>query len=55
MLQVMQRKSGEAVLAVSAEGARLPFRRMSADAVVLARLLYLVEDWQGLLREQRKF
>ena len=55
MLQVMQRKSGEeVVLAVSAEGTRLPFRRKSADAIVLARLLYLVEDWQGLLREGKE-
>jgi SAM-dependent methyltransferase len=53
MLQTMRRKSGD-VLAVAAEGTRLPFRRKSADAVVLARLLYLVADWQGLLREVKE-
>ncbi len=49
MLQTILRKPGE-VLAVAAEGAHLPFRRNSADAVVLARILYLVADWQSLLR-----
>jgi SAM-dependent methyltransferase len=50
MLQTMQRKSGQA-LSVAAEGTRLPIRRNSADAIVVARLLYLVTDWQALLRE----
>jgi SAM-dependent methyltransferase len=50
MLQTMQRKSAKA-LSVAAEGTRLPVRRNSADAVVVARLLYLVPDWQALLRE----
>ena len=54
MLQAMQRKAGESLVpAVAAEGTRLPFRKNSADAVVLARLLYLVEDWQDLLREAK--
>ena len=34
-----------------AEGAHLPFRAASFDAVVIARLLYLVPEWQELLRE----
>jgi SAM-dependent methyltransferase len=50
MLQTMQRKSGE-VLPVAAEGTRLPIRSNSADAAVVARLLYLVPDWRVLLRE----
>ena len=55
MLQALRRKSGEAlVLSVGAEGTCLPFRSNSADAIVLARLLYLVEDWQGLLREAKR-
>lgn len=55
MLQAMQEKSGEArVMAVAAEGSSLPFRRNAADAVVLARLLYLVRDWRGLLREAKE-
>jgi ubiquinone/menaquinone biosynthesis C-methylase UbiE len=55
MLQTMRRKSGEALVpAVAAEGTRLPFRRNSVDAVVLAGLLYLVADWRGLLREAKE-
>jgi SAM-dependent methyltransferase len=50
MLQTMQRKSSK-TLPVAAEGTRLPIRRNSADATVVARLLYLVPDWQELLRE----
>jgi SAM-dependent methyltransferase len=50
MLQSMQRKSGE-VRAVAADGTRLPIRRNSVDAAFVARLLYLVPDWQALLRE----
>jgi SAM-dependent methyltransferase len=55
MLQTMQQKSGEPrVVAVAAEGSHLPFRTSSAEAVVLARILYLVRDWQGLLREAKE-
>jgi SAM-dependent methyltransferase len=55
MLQAMQRKSGEVrVPAVAAEGAHLPFRSNTCDAVVVARVLYLVADWRGLLREARE-
>jgi SAM-dependent methyltransferase len=53
MLQTIQRKSEVLVAAVTADGTCLPFRRDSADAIVLARLLYLVADWQGLLREAK--
>ena len=38
---------------MAAEGTCLPFRRNSADAVVVAQLLYLVPDWQVLLREAK--
>jgi SAM-dependent methyltransferase len=55
MLQTMLRKSNDALmLSVAAEGTCLPFRRNSTEAVVLARLLYLVEDWQALLREAQE-
>jgi SAM-dependent methyltransferase len=55
MLQTMQQKSGAArVVAVAAEGSCLPFRRNSADAVILARLLYVVPDWRDLLREAKE-
>jgi SAM-dependent methyltransferase len=37
-----------------ADGARLPFVSASFDAVVIARLLYLVPEWQDLLREVRR-
>lgn len=50
MLGVLRGK-GHGVLAVAGEGGRLPLRAASADAVVVARLLYLVPDWRGLLRE----
>jgi len=50
MLQTMQRKSG-VPFAVAAEGTHLPFPRTSADAVVVARLLYLVSKWRELLHE----
>jgi ubiquinone/menaquinone biosynthesis C-methylase UbiE len=54
MLQTMRGKSADArLMAVGAEATRLPLRRRCADAVVLARLLYLVSDWQGLLREAK--
>jgi SAM-dependent methyltransferase len=55
MLQMLRQKSGEArVVAVAAEGSRLPFRSSGADALVLARILYLVPDWRGLLREAKE-
>jgi SAM-dependent methyltransferase len=54
MLQTMRQKCAEPLLLpVVAEGTSLPFQRSCADAVVLARLLYLVPDWQGLLREAK--
>jgi SAM-dependent methyltransferase len=54
MLQAMRQKSGPGMVpCVAAEGARLPFRRSSLDAVVLARLLYLVPDWKNLLSETK--
>jgi SAM-dependent methyltransferase len=36
---------------VAGEGARLPFGRSYFDAVILARILYLMEDWTAVLRE----
>jgi len=35
-------------------GAQLPFASATFDAVVIARLLYLVPDWQALLVEVRR-
>jgi ubiquinone/menaquinone biosynthesis C-methylase UbiE len=43
---------GTRILDVGAgDGARLPIRTAGFDAVVLSRLLYLVPDWRGLLRD----
>jgi len=39
---------------VIADGARLPFTSDRFDAVVIARLLYLVPGWKELLRETRR-
>jgi len=50
MLRTMRQKPGGG----AAEGTRLPFRRGSADVVILARLLYLVAGWQELLRETKE-
>lgn len=52
MLGELQRKAaGQPVRVVAAEGARLPFPRSFFDAVVLARVLYVMADWQAVLRE----
>jgi SAM-dependent methyltransferase len=39
------------VQVVAGEGARLPFAGGSFDGVILARILYLMSDWQVVLRE----
>jgi SAM-dependent methyltransferase len=45
-------ESGEArVAAVVGDGTQLPFAARSFDAAVIARLLYLVPNWRGLLLE----
>jgi ubiquinone/menaquinone biosynthesis C-methylase UbiE len=52
MLSELRRKAvGQAVLVVAGEGARLPFPRGFFDAVVVARVLYVMSDWQAVLRE----
>ncbi|MBY0495698.1 MAG: methyltransferase domain-containing protein [Cyanobacteria bacterium] len=52
MLGELQRKvAGQPVRVVAGEGARLPFPRSFFDAVVLARVLYVMADWQAVLRE----
>jgi SAM-dependent methyltransferase len=52
MLCELQRKALEhQVRVVVGEGARLPFAKGSFDAVSLARILYLISDWQLVLRE----
>ena len=51
MLQALREKAGAlSIPCIAAEGSRLPFQNRMADAVVISRLLYLVPDWQGLLR-----
>jgi SAM-dependent methyltransferase len=50
MLQALRDKAGAvAVHVAAAEGARLPFADARFDAVVLARVLYLMSDWQDIL------
>ncbi len=38
---------------VAGEGARLPFAEGRFDGVVLARILYLMSDWQAVLQQAR--
>jgi len=52
MLRALREKAGTLPIGcIAAEGSRLPLRDRVADAVVVARLLYLVPDWRALLRE----
>jgi SAM-dependent methyltransferase len=52
MLNELRGKAaGQPVQVVAGEGARLPFPRSRFDGVVLARILYLLSDWQTVLRE----
>ena len=52
MVGELQRKVvGQPVRVVAGEGEHLPFRRSVFDAVVLARVLYLMADWQAVLRD----
>lgn len=52
MLNECRRKASERrVSLVAGEGARLPFARGCFDGVILARILYLLPDWQVVLRE----
>ena len=52
MLDELAKKSPSlSIPRVIAEGARLPFTSASFDAVVIARLLYLVPEWKTLLAE----
>jgi SAM-dependent methyltransferase len=52
MLNELRVKARERpVQLVAGEGARLPFARNRFDAVILARILYLMSDWKAVLRE----
>jgi SAM-dependent methyltransferase len=51
MLHGLRRKSPESgVHVVAAEGARLPFTDGSFDGVILARILYLMSDWETVVQ-----
>lgn len=52
MLQQLANKSdGVSVSPVAAEGSRLPFANSHFDAVVFARVLYLMIDWREVVSE----
>ena len=52
MLQALRSKAaGLPVNAIAGEGAQLPFRESQFDAVVLARVLYVMPDWREVLRD----
>ena len=52
MLNELRDKAREhTVHVVSGEGAWLPFARSRFEAVILARILYLMPDWKAALRE----
>lgn len=54
MLHELRRKVDHGpVRLVGGEGARLPFVNGAFDAVVIARLLYLVADWKAMLNATR--
>ena len=55
MLMSLRGKAGAArVPVIVGEGARLPISSAVCDAVVIARLLYLVPEWRQLLDEARR-
>jgi SAM-dependent methyltransferase len=55
MLEELARKSPRlAIPRVVGDGVYLPFQSANFDAVVIARLLYLVPEWRELLREVRR-
>jgi SAM-dependent methyltransferase len=55
MLTELRAKASDGtVLAVAAEGARLPFPDGCFGAVVIARLLYLTVDWRAILGEAHR-
>jgi SAM-dependent methyltransferase len=55
MLDELARKSPSlSIPCVIGDGARLPFASARFDAVVIARLLYLVPEWKALLTEARR-
>jgi SAM-dependent methyltransferase len=52
MLNELRAKArGCPVQLLAGEGARLPFARGRFDAVIAARILYLMPDWKAVLRE----
>jgi SAM-dependent methyltransferase len=52
MIQALRSKVGNMPLRViAADGASLPVSSAVVDVVVLSRVLYLVQDWPGVLRE----
>jgi SAM-dependent methyltransferase len=54
MLGALRSKAPEQrIQLIAGEGARLPFTEGGFDGVVLARILYLMSDWQAVLQQAR--
>jgi len=52
MLKELRFKNSDGtVRTVAGDAGQLPFARKTFDAVIIARLLYLVSDWQSVLHE----
>jgi SAM-dependent methyltransferase len=55
MIEQLQAKGNEVTLSpVIGEGSRLPFAARTFDCCVIARLLYLAEDWREIIREAHR-
>jgi ubiquinone/menaquinone biosynthesis C-methylase UbiE len=55
MLQVLREKAGALpVTVLRGEGAKLPLGSAHFDAVLIARLLYVMPDWRDVLAEVRR-
>ncbi len=55
MLQVLREKAGALpVTVLRGEGAKLPFDAAHFDAILIARLLYVMPDWRDVLAEIRR-
>jgi SAM-dependent methyltransferase len=55
MVETLRTKAGSLpIRLIAGEGAQLPFSAGQFDVVVIARVLYLMADWRGVLREAHR-